>query len=294
MPMPLIRPLRSFLAASAVLAVTGPLSAALIQPGRGGSDELTLSGLFTGLATGSCVHATRADLEALPGVVSLHERLKPELPEVDLRVLPLLELFKSLPPTAAADGIVLIGADGWESFLPMAFVKTYHPYLLLRYDGKVPAQGWPKIYGIKPLAPYFSDISPSLGPKLETPLEYGYNDANQLVEIRAVVTAARYAPFYGGKLAGLSVAAVAGRKTFLRECSNCHLGPGEVGGNVAHRSFQLLCAQATLSKDYFTHFVRNSTLYLPDTVMAPYDQMSPTELDGLVAFLRECREAGVN
>lgn len=279
--------------AAALLAVSRPVRADGLEPGRGSPDDLAVSGLFTPLAPGATAHFTRASLEAMPGVVKIHERVKPELPEVDLEVLPLLELFKAVPPAAGADGIVLIGADSWESFLPMEFVKTYHPYVLLRYDGRTPAGGWPKVYGIKPLAPYFSDISPSLGPKLETPLEYGYNDANQMVEIRAVVTKDRYAPFFEGKLAGLSPAAAMGRKTFLRECSNCHLGPGHVGGNVAHRSFALLSAQATLSKDYFIHFVRNSTLYLPETVMAPYDQMSPAEMDGLVAFLQAARAAGV-
>jgi mono/diheme cytochrome c family protein len=231
-------------------------------------------------------------LAALP-VVKLHQRVKPELPVADMVVLPLLELLKAVPLSPGADGLVLKGADGWETYLPLDFVRTYHPYLLLYYDGRPPSGGWPKIYGKKPLAPYFSDISPALGPPLESELEYGYNDANQIVEIQAAVTRDRYAPFFSKKLAGLSAAASEGRKVFLANCNNCHQGPGEVGGNVSHRPFSLLSALAASNPDYFINFVRKPTSYDPTTVMPAYGDMSKVDLQRLMAFLTEARAAGV-
>lgn len=271
-----------------------PSRGAILEADRGSPDDLAVSGLFKDLPDGGTGHLTRNALAALPGRIKLHEQLKPELPLADLSVLPLTALLEAVPLADRADGLVLIGADGWESFLPLGFIRKHHPYLLLYYDGRAPAEGWPKIYGTKPLAPYFSNISPSLGPPVDSPLEYGYNDANQIVEIRGAVARDRYAPFYRDKLSSLSGPAGAGRKIFLQECNNCHQGPGQVGGNVSHRSFGLLCAQATFNPDYFMSFVRNPAKYVPDTVMSPYDQMSRDWMDQLVAFLREARAAGAN
>lgn len=277
--------------AALTLAVGSPLAAGIVQRDRTAPDDLAFSGLFQDLPPGSSGYATRAALAALP-VVTLHQRVKPELPVADLVVLPLLELLRAVPLSPGADGLVLKGADGWESYLPLDFVRTYHPYLLLYYDGRPPAGGWPKIYGKKPLAPFYSDISPALGPPLESELEYGYNDANQIVEIQATVTRNRYAPFFSSKLADLSVSASAGRKVFLANCNNCHQGPGEVGGNVSHRPFSLLATLAAANPDYFIKFVRKPTSFDPNTVMPAYGDMSKVDLEHLMAFLREARAAG--
>ncbi len=81
-----------------LLAALAPLcSGGILEPGRGGPDDLAVSGLFEAASGDRAAHLTRSALLAVPGVVKLHERLKPDFPVVDLTVLPLLDLLKVLP-----------------------------------------------------------------------------------------------------------------------------------------------------------------------------------------------------
>jgi cytochrome c2 len=256
------------------------------------SDDLVLSGKFLGVGSSGKLTVTRAELLQVKGVVDLDEKPARPIAKAPLRVLPLDALLAKWPLAAGADGLVLICGDRWESFLPVEFIQRHRPYLLLLYDGRTPAQGWPSFGGIEPLAPYFCNVTTSLGPKAEDVQEHGTIDATQIVEIRAVNTAERYAPFYAGALAKLSPAADAGRKLFLRECNVCHQGPGGVGGNVSQRPLAVLEVHATVNADYFRKFVRNPKQFMPQTMMPKHEAFTDEMLDQLIAFLSATKAAG--
>ena len=260
----------------------------------GSSDDLRVSGLFQGVANGGVGFLPRTALLAGPGVVHLHEKPGDSIPAADLTVVRLDVLVQALRLAPGADGIVFICADRWESFLPLEFINRVHPYLLLKYDGRKPAQGWPMFGPTEAIAPYYCGSSPVLGPAVDTHIEFGEFDATQIVELRAVNTRARYAPFYDGPMTGLSIAASQGRKLFLRECNNCHQGPSGVGGNTSQRPFSLLEIHAALNTAYFRAFVRNPKKFYPLTVMPTHEYFTEDMMTQLIAFLSEAKAAGVN
>lgn len=254
------------------------------------SDDLAFSGLFAELPAGEKRFLSRAAMLADPGIVKMSEKPAIPIKAGDLVVLPLDVILAQLPLSAEADGIVLVCSDRWETFLPLDFVKKERPYLLLTFDGRTPEEGWPMFGNIEPLAPYFSNTTPTLGATFKGLTPYGMHDATQIVEIRAVNTLQRYAPFYAGPLEKLSPQADDGRTLFLRQCNNCHQGPGQIGGNVSQRPFTLLQIHATLNADYFRRFVRDPKKFIPNTMMPRHEDFTDDMLAQLIAFLSEAKD----
>jgi cytochrome c2 len=178
--------------------------------------------------------------------------------------------------------------------MPVSFIDKVHPYLMLEFAGRTPEQGWPMFGPTEAIAPYYCNWSPALGPAVDTRNEFGEFDATQVVELRAVNTSARYAPFYDGPMAKLSPAASQGRRIFLRECNNCHQGPSGVGGNTSQRPFALLQVHASLNTAYFRTFVTNPKKFYPMTVMPTHEYFTDEMMSQLIAFLCEAKAAGVN
>jgi len=257
-------------------------------------DDLKVSGAFAALSPGAVGYLPRETLLGLPGLARLHEAPAPAIPAGDLQVLPLDRLVDALPVTGNADALMLLSSDRWVSVVPIAFLRQVHPYLLLTYNGRTWAQGWPKYGPFEPLGPYYCGESAALGPVVPVRMEYGEFDASQVVEIRAVNLAEHYAPFYGPRLAALSPAAAAGRRIFIAECNNCHQGPEGVGGNTSQRPLALLEIHAALHPDFFRAFVRNPRIVYPNTVMPTHEYFTDTMMNQLIAFLSEARAAGVN
>jgi cytochrome c2 len=287
--------LRPLVLAAAALATSALSRADLVpQANPVAKDDLRISGLFQALPGGSLRYLSRSALLAGPGVCHLHEKPADTIAAADLTVVRLDSLATSLRPAPGADGIVLICADHWESFIPLEFINRVHPYLLLEYDGKTPAQGWPNINPVENIAPYYCSLSLALGPKADVYNDYGEIDATQIVEIRAANSTERYKPFYDGALAHLSPAASAGRKLFIRECNNCHQGPAGVGGSTSQRPFAILQIHASFNPAYFRIFVTNPKKFYPQTVMPSHEYFTPEMMNSLIAFLSEARVAGVN
>jgi cytochrome c2 len=257
-------------------------------------DDLRVSGLFLATPDNATRYVSRAALLTLPGVTHLNEMPAESIPAADLTVLPIDRLLDALPLAPGADGIALICSDRWQTFMPVGLVRKVHPYLMLEYAGRTPAQGWPRFGPLEGLAPYYCNWSLALGPKPDPRIEYGEFDATQIIEIRAVNTRERYAPFYAGPLAALSAEASEGRKIFIRECNMCHQGPAGVGGNTSQRPFAVLQIHATLNTAYFKAMVRNPKQFYPQTVMPLHGYFTDAMMAQLIAFLSEARSANVN
>jgi cytochrome c2 len=286
---------KALVLAAAVLTGSARAIADLVpQATPAGGDDLRISGLFQGCPAGAVRYLPRSVLLGASGVSHLHEKPGDSIPAADLTVIRLDALLRQLPLAAGADGVVFICVDRWESFVPLAFIDKVHPYLLLEYAGRTPAQGWPMFGPTEPIAPYYCSWSPALGPATDTRNEYGEFDATQIVEMRAVSSKERYAPFYAGAMARLSPAASLGRKLFIRECNNCHQGPSGVGGNTSQRPFPLLQIHATLNTAYFKAMVTNPKKFYPMTVMPTHEYFTEDMMAQLVAFLSEAKAAGVN
>jgi cytochrome c2 len=286
---------RAIVLAAAVLSGSARAIADLMPQATSASgDDLKISGLFQCCPAGAVRYLPRSVLLGASGVTHLHEKPADSIPAADLTVIRLDIFLRQLPVVPGADGVVFVCVDRWESFVPLAFIDKVHPYLLLEYAGRTPAQGWPMFGPTEPIAPYYCSWSPALGPATDTRNDFGEFDATQIVEIRAAYSGERYAPFYEGAMARLSLAASKGRKLFIRECNNCHQGPSGVGGNTSQRPFSLLQIHATLNTAYFRAFVRNPRKFYPLTVMPTHEYFTDEMMTQLIAFLGEAKAAGVN
>jgi cytochrome c2 len=273
----------------ATFAGAAPLfaAAAELQPRRTQPDDLAFSGPFRGVPVGETRYLSRASLLRVPGVTRLRAKLTPKLPEAELTVLPLPALLEALPIGGDADGLLLTCEDRWQSVLPLAFVRSHAPYLLLLYDGRTPAEGWPKFSDVEAFAPYYVDVDRAVHPAFDGIIDEGMISATQVIEIRAMNVSRHYAPFHAGALGQLSPQADAGRKIFIRACNNCHQGPGGVGGNTSQRPLAVLQAHATANEDYFRKLVRKPKDFFPNTVMPPHPHFGEEMFGHLIAFLRE-------
>lgn len=261
------------------------------QSARTAPDDLAFTGAWTGVPAGATRYLSRAALAAVPGVKKIRQRLTPSLPEAELTVLPLPTLLAAHPLAGDADGLLLDCADRWQSVLPLAFVRSREPFILLYYDGRTPAEGWPRFSAVEAFAPYHVDVSQADHPGFDGIIAEGMISATQLVEVRAIHVARHYAPFYAGPLAALGEPAAAGRALFLRHCNNCHQGPGGVGGNTSQRPLAVLQAHAEFNGEFFRKIVRRPKDVYPDTVMPPHPQFDEAAFVALIAFLRETRAA---
>jgi cytochrome c2 len=273
------------LAALSMLASEAPapvLQAARVQP-----DDLAFSGPFRGVPAGETRYLSRAALLRLAGVKKLRAKLTPSLPEAELTVLPIPALLEAMPIGGDADGLLLTCEDRWQSVLPLAFVRSHAPYLLLLYEGRTPAEGWPKFSNVEAFAPYYVDVDHALHPGFDGIIDEGMISATQVIEFRAMNVGRHYAPFRAGALAQLGPQADAGRKLFIRACNNCHQGPGGVGGNTSQRPLAVLQAHATTNADYFRKLVRKPKDFFPNTVMPPHPHFGEEQFSALIAFLRE-------
>jgi cytochrome c2 len=268
----------------------GALTALELQAKRGSDDDLAITGPFASIPAGETRYVTRAELAGLAGFTKLHEKILPSFPEAELGVLPLSALLAVLPPGEGMDGLVLVCSDRWQSVLPLSFIKSYDPFLLIYYEGRTPDQGWPRFSAVEAFAPYFVSVSSAAHPDFNGVIDEGMISATQLVEIRAVNVQQHYAPFYDGVLATLGEKAAVGRKIFIRECNNCHEGPGGVGGNTSQRPLMLLQTHAALNEDFFRKMVRRPKDIYPNTVMPPHEYFTEETFTALIAFLRETRE----
>lgn len=277
--------------ALACWSILSPLSAAsaslTLNEERHSEDDLLLTGRFAGVPDGASRYVARAQLLQLTGRKTLREKAAPGMAVGELTVVPLSSLLAAVPLAGDADAIILRCGDRWESLLPREFIAQYDPYLLLLFDGRTPAEGWPRFSRVEALAPYYANVSSQDHPGFDGVIDTGMISATQIVEIRAVNQKNHYAPFFAGAWSNLSSAAIEGRKTFIRHCNNCHQGPGGVGGNTSQRPLVILQTHATHNEDFFRRMVRRPKDFFPDTVMPPHEKFDEATFTHLIAFLRE-------
>jgi len=251
------------------------------------ADDLAFAGSLAGVAKGEKRFLTRQAFSEIPGKKVINEGILPSFPKVDLTVLPLAALLEKMPLPPGTDAIMLTCSDRWESVLPIDFIKQYDPYLLLYYDGRTPEQGWPRFSRVEAFAPYFVNVSSKAHPDFKGVIPEGMISATQVIEISAINLKKHYAPFYEGAWGNLSPTANEGRKIFLRNCNNCHEGPGGVGGNTSQRPLLLLQTHATHNEDFFRKMVRRPNDFFPDTLMPPHEHFTEETFGALITFLRE-------
>lgn len=252
-------------------------------------DELVLSGAFADLAPGEKRTLTRATLRALPGVVTRRERPIPGMDVADLEVLPITALLRAHPLAANADMLVVRANDRWKSYWSRDFIAAREPWLLVAKDGKTPAEGWSVIKEFQePLAPYLGSASaPADGAAWDgyTPA-HGMASSSQVVELIAVNEADHFKPYHAGPLEKPAPPVGAGRALFMRNCMNCHQGPGGLGGNLSRRPFMILQTHAAYNADYLRQFVANPKKFMPETIMPAHPQFTPADYAALIAFLK--------
>jgi len=251
------------------------------------ADDLIISDQWDCVLPGQKGYVRRADLAKMPTAKTVTDRIWPSADAVEMTVVPVANVLEALGVPTGQDGMVLKCADRWESWLPFHLVEDYDPYLLIYYEGRSPTDtgGWPTFLGIEDLAPYYVFVSPERFPEFVDNGPFGMISATQIVELDLAREAERYAPFFAGKLAGLSGPAAAGRELFLARCNTCHQGPGGVGGNVSQRPFIILQTHAVHNADHFRNVVADPKQFYPETIMPRHPDFEDEHYAALIAFI---------
>ena len=255
-------------------------------------DDLIIGDRWDRVPKGQKGYVRRGDLAKMPTAKTVLDRIWPTADAVEMTVVPMADVLKTLGAPEGMDGVVLKCADRWESWLPFHLIKDHDPYLLIYYEGRSPTdkEGWPSFLGIEDLAPSYAFVSPKRFPDFVDETPFGMISATQITELGLANEAERYAPFFAGKLANLEGPAAIGRDLFLARCNTCHQGPEEVGGNVSQRPFMILQAHAVHNSAHFRNMVADPKQFYPQTIMPRHPDFEDEHYAALIAFITATAE----
>ena len=193
-------------------------------------------------------------------------------------------LLQALTTNAQADLVVAICSDGYKSYYPHSYLTAHNPVLVLKIDGKDPAE-WPKFHNTGPdMGPYLIS-SPDFKPSFKI-LSHG--DEPQIpwgvvrIEIKneaAVYNAIRprSAPPTPEVEDGYIIA--------QQNCFRCH-NSGNEGGTKANRPWTVLSTWATASPDYFKAYIHDPKSKNPKAQMEGFPNYDAATLNALTKYFQ--------
>jgi cytochrome c2 len=267
-----------FLASSAAAA---PL---VLHPLRGSPYDLAILGCSSGSPDGAAAFASWEDLRALPASrVQASGEFVPG--KQALTAVFLDDLWRALPVPAGADALVATCDDGYAAVFTLDFIARYRPFLVMEIEGKGP-RAWPPPGLAFDPGPYVITVSADVAPESAHFLDIEHKKPWAVTGIEFVNFAGRQRGFYSGKWASLAPAAAAGREIWINSCGSCHQGPaGTIGGNKAHRPFEVIAAYAEYDRPFFVKYVRNPKSLVASAKMEAHPHYTDEQLNDLAEFI---------
>jgi mono/diheme cytochrome c family protein len=192
----------------------------------------------------------------------------------------LFEAFDAEPP------LDVIGAncsDGRKQYYDRDYITKHRPILLLKFDGKPPAD-WPNSDYGSWLGPY-SVVHESFSP---TETIYGYVEEPRSAPAVASLELSSFTRSLGlftPKNGGSDPEVMKGQKIAVGSCISCH-NLRNAGGRAANSSFFLLAAMAANSKDNFRKKVVDPRSVYPKSRMPPHTTFDDDTFNALEAYLK--------
>lgn len=279
----MIRWTATILAASVLLGAHGgsPVSS-ILHSTRSSPNDLEISGQWAALDTGSVRYVSYTDLLTLPQV-SYTVSDDTNFPEpTQISGVPLEQLASALGASPDSNLIVAICADKYRANYPREYLEQHHPVLVLKVNGKPPAE-WPRSHSGGSLGPYLvshAKFTPSFRvlshddepqiPFSVTRLEF----RNQSEVFGAIKPPGEHAP---------DSPVAMGYRIAKQNCFRCH-NMGAEGGQMAARPWLVLSAWASSDPAHFTSYVHNPRDVNPASQMPPNPQYDRETIEALRAY----------
>jgi mono/diheme cytochrome c family protein len=195
----------------------------------------------------------------------------------------LSDLFEAFDADAPLDVIGANCSDGRKQYYDRDYITKHRPILLLKFDGKPPAD-WPNSDYGSWLGPY-SVVHESFSP---TETIYGYIEEPRSAPAVASLELTSFTQSLGlftPKKGGSDPEVMKGRKIAVGSCISCH-NLRNAGGRAAGSSFFLLAAMAANSKENFRKKVIDPRSTSPSSRMPPHPTFDDDTFNALEAYLK--------
>lgn len=259
----------------------GPQRLAL-QTQRSSPQDLELTGDLAGVAAGQSRFVRYADLAALPQV-SYTVKDDPDFTQpVRLSGVALDELVSALGFRAGKQLVAALGSDGYEGHYATLHRTQHHPFLVLKMDGKEPAQ-WSRGPNGEIFAPYFiayPQFRPMFHilaqpdePQLPTAVDKlrFYDEATALTALRPPAKAA--------------ATASAGYRIAMVNCLRCHRG-GDIGGTKSPFGWPQMTLIAQGNASAFGKYLVQPTRVNPEATMPPNPEFDAATVAAVAAYFQ--------
>lgn len=269
------------LLATAIAAATPqrlPLAAQRTSP-----QDLEISSSIPGIPAGERRFVRYADLSRLPQVSYTVKDDANFNGPMKLSGVPLDAIVAALGLNAGKQLIAATASDGYEAHYTAEYRAAHHPFLVLRIDGREPAN-WPRGPEGENYGPYlishasFTSASHVLAQKEEAQIPWGVSGL-RFLDQDAVLKELRPP----GALPASP--AMQGYRIVLQNCLRCHR-EGDVGGTKSPFGWPQMALIAQGNPTAFGKYVVRPNSVNPEATMPPNPEYDAATITALTAYFR--------
>jgi len=251
---------------------------------RATSEDLALSGDLTGLPAGSVRYVAYSDLLKLPQV-RFQVTDDPNFQEkTEIGGVYLDTLLRALDIPDKDTLIAAICDDKYEAHYPVAYRAAHHPILVLRINGRQPAQ-WPRTSDGGTYGPYLISHA-SFTPQFKV-LAYAEESQipNGVLELRFVKEHELLAAVHPRGHFAADSPQMRGGIIARENCLRCH-NSGAYGGNKAGRSWETLGRISQISPIDFARYIKDPKSVNGLAQMPGFPEYDEATLSALAAYFQ--------
>jgi hypothetical protein len=276
------------------VVLVGGVAAAAPAPGhltlmnqRSSAQDLEISGDVPGMAAGASRFVSYAELSQLPQVSATVRNDENFSGAVQLSGVSLDAVLAALGVNGKDQLIAAVTTDGYEAHYTTAYRAAHPPILVLKIEGKEPAQWTPGPDGEK-YTPYVisnPDFRPAfhvLAHKDMAQVPYGVTGLKLYPE---KATLAVLQPKSG------SVAAMEGYRIAVQNCLRCHRA-GDIGGSKSPFGWPQMGLIAQGNAAAFGKYVVRPQAVNPEATMPPNPDYDAATIAALTAYFQSVAKAG--
>jgi len=264
---------------------TRPAAGPKLHWKRMSASDLEVAGLLSGAHTNEAMFVPYDELLTLPQETFTVSDDPNFAGPVTIGGVPLESLAKVLGASSEATMITAVSNDAYAAHYPPEYLKAHHAVLVLRVNGKPPAQ-WPLGASGMPLGPYMIS-HPSFKPSFQV---LAHQDEPQVpwgvVRLEFVNPEEVYAQIDPVKLRLLhdqDPMVLQGYAIARQNCFRCH-GRTDEGGTKSSKTWEELGRRAATDPQWFDDYVRNPKKIDPASEMYPNPEYDVETMKALRSY----------
>jgi len=269
----------------AAAAAQKPLYARLAWK-RASPSDLEIDGdIIGGTPDRIARYATRDQLLALPQAGYIATNDANFTGPTRISGVPLDELIQALASDPKADLAVAVCIDNYKAYFSRAYIDAHHPVLVLKIDGKNPAD-WPKSPGSNSgMGPYLIS-QPEFKPNFKI---LAHDDEQQnpwgVVRLEFQSEEGVFNSIRPHPPGSNSQEVQDGYLIARQNCFRCH-NSGDHGGTKAQRPWTVLSTWATASPDFFAAYIHDPKSKNPKSQMQAFPNYDAATLNALTKYFQ--------